>query len=67
MKNLMRYIVYTRRGSSVSIVTRLGLDDRDSVPGMGSKVFFLVTTASRPALGPTLLLSNAYRGLFLSG
>jgi hypothetical protein len=40
-----------------------GLDDRgfESWQGLGISLF---TTASRPALGPTSLLSNGYQGLF---
>jgi hypothetical protein len=39
------------RDSSVGIATGLGLDDRGSIPSRGK--IFLISTASRPALGPT--------------
>jgi hypothetical protein len=40
------------RGSSVSIVTAYGLDDRGSIPDRG-RGFFFQSSAPRPALGPT--------------
>jgi hypothetical protein len=39
------------RDSSVSIVTRYGLDDQGSIPGRGRD--FSSSIASRPALRPT--------------
>jgi hypothetical protein len=39
-------------GSSVSIVTNNGLDDRGSIPDSG-RGFFSLASVSRPALGPT--------------
>jgi hypothetical protein len=39
-------------GSSVSIVSGYGLDDRGSIPSRG-KMIFPLATVSRPALGPT--------------
>jgi hypothetical protein len=41
------------RGSSGSIVSDYGLDDRGSIPDGGRGFFFLLALASRPALGPT--------------
>jgi hypothetical protein len=51
------------RGSSVSIVTDYALDDWDSIPRERQRIF-PPAFASRPALGPTSLLSNGYRGPF---
>jgi hypothetical protein len=52
-KFISRYWMWGRsRGSSVSIVTDYGLDDRGSIPDRGRGFFFLVS-ASRPALGST--------------
>jgi hypothetical protein len=45
-------MIFRSRGSSVSIVSDYGLDDRDSIPDRGRGFFFFVS-ASRPALGPT--------------
>jgi hypothetical protein len=42
--------------------TGYGLDERSSVPSRDK--IFLFSTASRPALGPTQLLSNRYRVFF---
>jgi hypothetical protein len=39
-------------GSSVSIVSGYGLDDRGSIPGKGERIF-PAAFVSRPALGPT--------------
>jgi hypothetical protein len=39
-------------GSSVSIVSGYGLDNRGSIPGRGRRIFPL-TSMSRPSLGPT--------------
>jgi hypothetical protein len=50
------YILYLfhsgSRGSSVSIVSDYGMDDRDLIPNRG-RTIFLLASASRPALGPT--------------
>jgi hypothetical protein len=40
------------RGSSVSIVSDYGLDDRASISGRGKRIF-PIACVSRPALGPT--------------
>jgi hypothetical protein len=48
---MKRYTDMRSRGSSVSIVTDYGLNERDSISDRG-RGFFLVS-ASRPALGPT--------------
>jgi hypothetical protein len=38
--------------------------DQNSIPGRVGKDFFLFSTVSRPALEPTNLRSNGYRGSF---
>jgi hypothetical protein len=62
-------VLFKRRCSSVDIVTDYGLDDRgsggfDSRRGME---IVLLSTASRPDLGPTCLLYNGYWGVVLRG
>jgi hypothetical protein len=47
-----RYFFKWSRGSSVSVVSDYGLDDRGSIPDRG-RGFFSLAFASRPALGPT--------------
>jgi hypothetical protein len=48
----MHYHIHKIRGSSGSIVSDYGLDDRDSIPD-SDKGCFVLAPASRPALGPT--------------
>jgi len=52
-----------QRGSSVTIVTRLRLDDRDSIPGRGNEGI-LPSSPPRPdrLWGLPTLLSNGDRG-----
>jgi hypothetical protein len=52
-------------GSSVSIVTKLRDGDLDSIPGRASKGIFPLTTASKPALGPTQPIKWVPRALLL--
>jgi hypothetical protein len=47
-----RLTVFRSRGSSVSIVSDYGLDDRGSIPDRGQRIF-LLASASKSALGPT--------------
>jgi hypothetical protein len=42
-----------------------GLDGRGSIPGRNNEAILLFATASRPAKGPTHLLSNGHGGVFL--
>jgi hypothetical protein len=51
------------RGSSVSIVTDCGLDDRGSTPGRGKGFFFQLLCPDQH-WGPPSLLSSGYWGDF---
>jgi hypothetical protein len=51
--------------SSLGIATGCGLDNRGSIPNRGK--IFLFSIDSRPALGPTSLLSKGYWGRFPAG
>jgi hypothetical protein len=53
-------------GSSGSIVSDYGLDDRGSIPGRGRGIFFSPLHPDR-LWGPPSLLSNGYRGSFPRG
>jgi hypothetical protein len=53
------------RGSSVSIVSDCGLDDRGSVPDRGRG--FVLASASRPAPGPTQPLVQLVPGVLSLG
>jgi hypothetical protein len=48
----MLYLVGGEPGSSIGTVSGYGLDGRGSIPRQGQRIFPL-TSASRPALGPT--------------
>jgi hypothetical protein len=68
----MKIFVVTRetvsRNNVVGIATGQGLEDRGvgvRVP-VGSSIFFSLRSQI-PALGPSKLLSNGYRGLFPQG
>jgi hypothetical protein len=52
-------MVISEHDVSVGIAKVYGLDGWVSIPG-GGKIF-LFSTASRPAVGPTTLLSSGYR------
>jgi hypothetical protein len=54
------------RGSSVSIVSDYGLDDRGSIPDR-ARGFPLQTLRPDRLWGPPSLLSNGYRGSFPRG
>lgn len=50
--NLFKYTpIYRRRDSSITIVTKYGLDYRGSIQGRGNIMLF--SMASGPSLGPT--------------
>jgi hypothetical protein len=50
-------------GSSFSIVSGYGLNDGCSIPGRGERIF-PASFVTRPALLPSSLLYNGYRGSF---
>jgi hypothetical protein len=57
---------YMSRGSSVSIVSDYGLDDRGSISDRG-KGFFLLSLRLDRLWGPSSLLSNGYWGSYPMG
>jgi hypothetical protein len=57
------YHLLRSRGSSVSIVTDYGLNDRSSIPDRGRGFFFQSLRPDR-LWGPPSLLSNGYQGSF---
>jgi hypothetical protein len=59
-------LVIKEPGSSGSIVSDYGLDDRGSIPGRG-KGFFLYPLCPDRLWGPPSLLYNGYRGYFPRG
>jgi hypothetical protein len=60
--NILIYFVnYRSRGSSVSIVTDYGLDDRGSIPDR-SIGFFFESLRSDRLWGPPNLVYDGYRG-----
>jgi hypothetical protein len=67
LPNFLIGTIYCRsRGSSVSIVSDYGLNDRCSIPDRGS-VFFLQPLRPDRLWGPPSLLYNGYRGSFPRG
>jgi hypothetical protein len=65
-KNQRGTTIRRSRGSSVSIVTDYGLDDRGSIPDRGRGFLFQSLRPDR-LWGPPSLLSNGYRGPFPRG
>jgi len=55
------------RGSSIGIVTGLGLDDQGLVPAGGLGIFFFSIASKLWLWGPPGLLFNGYLGLFPLG
>jgi hypothetical protein len=63
---LKQFLCANVRESNVGAATGYGLDDRESVPGGGNRVFFTPQLSDR-LWGPPSLLSYGYRGLVPGG
>jgi hypothetical protein len=64
--SLLIHIWQGSRGSSVSIVSGYGLDDRGLIPGRG-KGFFSVTSESKPAIGAQPVSCSMFTGVLSPG
>jgi hypothetical protein len=62
---LFNTTLFMSRGSSVSIVSDYGLDDRGSIPDRGRGFFLPLAFRPDRLWGPPSLLYNGYRGSFL--